>query len=1120
MRHPALVVCLLGSSATAAAAPGKVEVQVSPLRSIHARRAETRSAQGGPGVSVEALRRALRRRAARLSGEAISVLKRLLKNTPDDEPEKADYWFRLAEHYREIQSDEAFRARELDEPVFRARGAHRARLEATQRAHAAAERRWMLRALETYLRIVKRPAYAGYRRMDEVLFNVADMLGAEGRRDQALIFFQRLIRNHPQSRYIPDAYLSFAEHYFNAGKVEQALRLYEQVGRFRGSPLRVYALYKQGWCWLNLKDPRRALELFVQVIRDADQRRGGRLGLLREAKKDAVQAYAEVGTPARAWAFFRKIGGAEARGMLERLARLYHDQGKFDAAVLLYRQLVALDRQHPGRVCDWQHAIVIATLPGKDKRAQLAEARRLVEAQALAARGDDPNKRCAAATAGVLRELATTWHRECQVTRNLETCRLARHLYAAFLERFPRSKGAYQMAFYHAELLYKLEDWPAAATAYTRVVKMRPRGKLVEEAARAAVLSYQNQNNQEQERPPTATTAHNAQSRRPLPLPPGQRRMLEAFATYLRHVPNAPERVKILYREARTYYEHNHYERAAEGFARVAAQYPKDDLAVFAVNLQLDALSILGREAEMERWIDRYLKTPELCRGELEKTLRRLRLELWWKRAERLRQARRYRDCAELYVRAANEHQDDPRWPTMLSNAALCFEAAKLVGQAIAIRDTLIRGRPDAPEAQRALYLIGQSYHALAWYSRAADYYERFARRFPGEPEAPDALQNAIVFRVGRGEHEQATEDALLFAKSYGKRPRYAPRAAAVHFALAQIPEGRGDAEATRRHYEGYLRRWGAAGGVDRQVRAHVKIGALLWQRACPAPGVDGLCIKVERQRSRRELAHRRRVARREHCGEATRARVTTVRRDPRGVRAALSHFEQALALYARHEKRLGLGELSEEERERRTADLGDAVAQARFQLAEARLEQFLAVAFPKGLNFSTQRARSQRRLLEYLRDKGRQLEDARGLYSEVITRRSPHWAIAAAARVGQLFQHFADALYTAPIPTPPVPRQLTSPAARREFLVAFGEQYCTELEGYAVKLEDKAVKALDACLTKATELSWYNEWSRLCERELDQLQPGRSPMAAEIRVAPGYVRGRPARARLIGELR
>jgi len=195
-------------------------------------------------------------------------------------------------------------------------------------------------------------------------------------------------------------------------------------------------------------------------------------------------------------------------------------------------------------------------------------------------------------------------------------------------------------------------------------------------------------------------------------------------------------------------------------------------------------------------------------------------------------------------------------------------------------------------------------------------------------------------------------------------------------------------------------------------------------------------------------------------------------------------------------------------------------VARARFQLAKARLERFLAVASPGGLDFSTRRQRSERYLLAYLHDKGRQLEEARALYSEVITRRSPHWAIAAAARVGQLFQHFADALYTAPIPTPPIPRQLTSPAARREFLATFGEQYCTELEAYAVKLEDKAVKALDACLTKATDLSWYNEWSRLCERELDQLQPGRSPMAAEIRAAPGYVRGRAARARLIGELR
>ena len=129
----------------------------------------------------------------------------------------------------------------------------------------------MVDAIKMYLHIATKPAYSKFKRMDEVLFNVADMLNQAKRRDKARIFFRKLIRNYPQSKYIPDAYLSFAEFYFNDGQVENALKLYEQVGKYPNSPIYGYAIYKQGWCWLNLKDPRRALEMFVKVIKNASK---------------------------------------------------------------------------------------------------------------------------------------------------------------------------------------------------------------------------------------------------------------------------------------------------------------------------------------------------------------------------------------------------------------------------------------------------------------------------------------------------------------------------------------------------------------------------------------------------------------------------------------------------------------------------------------------------------------------------------------------------------------------------------------------------------------------------------------------------------------------------------
>ena len=108
----------------------------------------------------------------------------------------------------------------------------------------------------------------------------------------------------------------------------------------------------------------------------------------------------------------------------------------------------------------------------------------------------------------------------------------------------------------------------------------------------------------------------------------------------------------------------------------------------------------------------------------------------------------------------------------------------------------------------------------------------------------------------------------------------------------------------------------------------------------------------------------------------------------------------------------------------------------------------------------------------------------------------------AAAARIGQVFQDFSGQLYTAPIPKPPA-----APAGTKEdeFAQMFYDAYCDAMTDQAEPLETKAIEGLSICLGKSTELSWFNEWSSLCEGELNQIKPNEYPLAAEIRAQPGY---------------
>ena len=177
---------------------------------------------------------------------------------------------------------------------------------------------------------------------------------------------------------------------------------------------------------------------------------------------------------------------------------------------------------------------------------------------------------------------------------------------------------------------------------------------------------------------------------------------------------------------------------------------------------------------------------------------------------------------------------------------------------------------------------------------------------------------------------------------------------------------------------------------------------------------------------------------------------------------------------------------------------------------SDAQYEQFLAMQIPDGLAFApgakgrarARDAESRKRLAAWLEAKTRKLEQTRRAYESVIGFKQAHWAIAAAARVGQLFQTFAAQLEAAPVPiAPPAPEGI-KPAEWKQY---FRDAFCDELGNHVSELDDKAEDALKLCLNKSTELSWFNEWSQLCEAELNALKPGPYPLATELRAEPGY---------------
>ncbi len=1114
--------------------------------------------QTGPTLTVDQFVGQQRDRINQITDKQINYMAQLIKTAPDDDPQKPDYLFRLGELYSEKQRFLSFNARGLDQKIFEAQEAKNsgqaASLKQKQQQYEKAAEDASLKAVKSYVAASK---YPKYNRMDEVLFRLAYLLQMIKKEDQAREFFHKLIKDYPNSKYVPNAYLSFAEFYFQKGEMENAGKFYQKVEQFPQSSVFGFALYKQGWVEINLGNFKSALEIFVKVIQlcqngKIPKNQAGPLE--KEAKKDLVKAYGRTpgASPDKAWDFFQRMGGDYAPKMMESLAELYWEQGMFPESSKIYRKIITLNENSP-RLCEWQNKILRNTLSGGNKKDQVQELKRLGNVYEAMLKKTDVKKdvmtECKNTFHDTGKELALIWHKEAQRTKNSDTYQLAGMVYKEFLSHFDKEKDTPEITFYYGEILWQMNSWKEAAETYTRVVELDPKGKYVKDAAYAAVLAWKNALNIDDsgEGVDKEKGKGGENAMKPRPIPEYQKKMIDAFDTYIKYVPDAPELVKIKYRKARVFYDYNHFDDAIKLFADIVDHHVNDDLAIYSANLLLDCLNILKRYKELLATVEKYLANPVLMKDqEFRKQMVMLKTDSLVVEAKQYEKDKNYKECGISFIAAAEtipEHKDHA---LRLYNAGLCFQNARLIGQAIKAREQLIKDHPKDTLAQRALFQIASGYHQLAYYSEAAKRYEEFAGKFPGEKQAFTALGNAYSFRIGLGEFEKAIEDMNAFVKYYGdKKPA---DAANVVFQMSEVFEKQKKNDELAKHLDAYLKKWGARGGIDKQILAHFKLGELAWNKSCPQEGINGACMKIERvtmggrakvlaeinakiKDKKKKLKEKLRT----QCGPPTSSKITVFDRNPKTAAEGQKHFNEVIKLWAKGdaERKLQSQVSNPGEAAARDVFMRFAVAGAVFYQAEQIYEQFLKVKFPQGLDFQqpTQFDRpkvaeakkkkleeSNKKFMAYLTDKTKLVEkltgpsaDKKGMYDFVLDYKVAHWTIAASARIGQVYADFVNQLYTAEIPKDLKEQDEWGNRPR--------EIFCDALVDKAEPIENKAVFGYDLCLKAATKESWFNEWSTMCEVELNQLKPAEYPLAAEAKPEPGYVSTPITPAAVVSEL-
>lgn len=343
------------------------------------------------------------------------------------------------------------------------------------------------------------------------------------------------------------------------------------------------------------------------------------------------------------------------------------------------------------------------------------------------------------------------------------------------------------------------------------------------------------------------------------------------------------------------------------------------------------------------------------------------------------------------------------------------------------------------------LSLLAARQHALGDFDRAADLYEAVGWHADGAAEAPcpgcasphEALEAAILLRQSLGQRDRALQAAARYDELYRRRrPGDAARIGMHAARLEATPE---DAAA---RYEALLSTHGEHVTPSLAIQARVSLGRARWASADP--------------------------------------------------RAAARAFADADRLW----RRAGGSQMAaptDVDASQWPAELGrtrDAVAEARFHLAERRRERFAAVTAPRydGPATADELERFlQRELRPWLARKTRALRGAERAYARVLSLGASRWAVAAQARAAQLYGQLDDDFRAVRLPE----------------RVTVEDERISEIPVDDVasrRLSSPAIARFEGCVSTAHRTRQYDAFARSCIESLERLAPERHAPLVELR--------------------
>ncbi|HEY8076290.1 MAG TPA: tetratricopeptide repeat protein [Labilithrix sp.] len=708
-----------------------------------------------------------------LRGEAINLLTTFVTETPRESREMPEALLRLGELRWELEREQfvdrfkAWEAKPVDQ-----RGP-------TPEPNFVPSRELFGRVLKDY------PWYSQY---DLALYVDGFLAYEQGKQDEALERFNRILKDYPRSRFVADAHMARAEALFN-GKYDYAAALaeYEEVLKFKNSELYGLAMFKSAWCLWRLGKSDEAAKRLVAVFEFTEGSSGPKKQL-DELQSEALRYLVEIftedekNTAQDVYSFLTKIKGDKWAGKVVRaLAVQFYDQGHYERGIEAYELLLKLEPASAD-AGHWILEIANGWNALEDYPKLRATYQRAVDGYttggAWAKTQGDPAvvQQTNADLEKQLREHALQLHAKAQKDKTSRAeFEGAASLYDVYLSKFGGEKTAYQIHYYIGEIdFYHLDKSTEAATHYMAAARTMPKENIAaneamrHDALYNAIAALERVRFAELE-------ARKKQPQASFQETEADKKFAEALDLYAQLYPQDPALPELFFRQGRQYYDYGVYDSAVKIWGSLLEKFPRSQYALSAGELILDSFNRAKNYENIETWARRLKNAPAFSSDASQKKLDALIVVAVFKQGEQKGAAGDHLEASKAYLRAAKEFPHDPRAAQACVNAET--EAQK-AGDTTTLKEaaTLVSGKDyrDRPESPQGAWIAAQTFQSMGLFAEAAEFDEAIInladRDHPNYlkyEHAKDAGYNAVLLRVASGEHDKAIANGNRFLKEY-----------------------------------------------------------------------------------------------------------------------------------------------------------------------------------------------------------------------------------------------------------------------------------------------------------------------------------------------------------------